>query len=200
MEQIIHTICAFANDFHNLNGGYIVIGIEEQNGLSVLSPVGFDSQNIDKIQQKIRGNCSRIDPKNLPIISPEIYQGKQILVIRMPTSDICSHNAPIKLQKGKQKRAYYMRIGCETIEVKDDIFTQLMQMTAKVPFYDRRNLTALLDDLSPALVRHFLANINSDLVAPNNVFNTTLIEKSTQSGGSTKNGGFPLWGNARSNC
>ncbi|RKZ40672.1 MAG: hypothetical protein DRQ49_07630 [Gammaproteobacteria bacterium] len=167
LEQIIHTICAFANDFHNLNGGYIVIGIEEQNGLPILPSVGLDSQNIDKIQQKIRGNCSRIAPKYLPIISPEIYQGKQILVIWVPASDIRPHNAPIKWQKGKQERAYYVRIGSETIEAKDDIFTQLMQMTAKVPFDDRRNLTASLDDLSPALVRHFLANINCDLVAPN---------------------------------
>jgi ATP-dependent DNA helicase RecG len=26
----LHTLCAFANDFHNLGGGYILIGIEEQ--------------------------------------------------------------------------------------------------------------------------------------------------------------------------
>ncbi|OQY55699.1 MAG: hypothetical protein DRR08_20715 [Candidatus Parabeggiatoa sp. nov. 2] len=52
LEQIIHTVCAFANDFHNLNGGYIIIGIEEQNGLPILPPVGLDPQNIDRIQKK----------------------------------------------------------------------------------------------------------------------------------------------------
>lgn len=28
-EAILHTICAFANDFHNLGSGYIVIGVAE---------------------------------------------------------------------------------------------------------------------------------------------------------------------------
>ena len=166
LEQIIHTVCAFANDFHNLNGGYIIIGIEEQNGLPILPPVGLDPQNIDRIQKKFRGNCKRIEPEYIPIISPEIYQRKQILVIWAPASDIRPHHAPIKLQKGKQERAYYVRQGSETVEAKDDILTQLMQMTAKVPFDDRRNLTASLEALSPALLRHFLSNINSDLVAP----------------------------------
>ena len=31
-QAVLHTICAFANDFHNLGGGYIVVGIEEQDG------------------------------------------------------------------------------------------------------------------------------------------------------------------------
>ena len=35
-EPILRTICAFANDFHNFGGGYIVIGIEEQNGKPIL--------------------------------------------------------------------------------------------------------------------------------------------------------------------
>ena len=29
-ESVLHTMCAFANDFHNLGGGYIVIGVEEK--------------------------------------------------------------------------------------------------------------------------------------------------------------------------
>lgn len=27
-EDVLHTLCAFANDFHNLGGGYIIIGME----------------------------------------------------------------------------------------------------------------------------------------------------------------------------
>ena len=30
-KPIIHTICAFANDIDNIGGGYIVIGIDEEN-------------------------------------------------------------------------------------------------------------------------------------------------------------------------
>ena len=30
--QVLRTICAFANEYHNLNGGYIVIGVGERDG------------------------------------------------------------------------------------------------------------------------------------------------------------------------
>lgn len=34
-ERVLHTICAFANDFHNLGGGYILVGVEEKAGRPV---------------------------------------------------------------------------------------------------------------------------------------------------------------------
>ena len=39
-EDVLHTMCAFANDFHNLGGGYIILGIKEKNGRPVLPPKG----------------------------------------------------------------------------------------------------------------------------------------------------------------
>ncbi|HSN97330.1 MAG TPA: ATP-binding protein [Candidatus Nanopelagicales bacterium] len=33
LGQVLETICAFANDFYNVNGGYVVIGVEEQDGV-----------------------------------------------------------------------------------------------------------------------------------------------------------------------
>jgi hypothetical protein len=37
----LHTLCAYANDFHNLGGGYIIVGVGEQDGRPVLPPVGL---------------------------------------------------------------------------------------------------------------------------------------------------------------
>ncbi len=34
--QVLKTLCAFANDYHNLNGGYVVIGVAEQDGRAAL--------------------------------------------------------------------------------------------------------------------------------------------------------------------
>ena len=36
--NIMQTICAFANDFSNLGGGYVIVGITEKNGRPVLPP------------------------------------------------------------------------------------------------------------------------------------------------------------------
>lgn len=39
-NDIIHSICAFANDYSNTNGGYIVIGVKEKNGMPVFPLIG----------------------------------------------------------------------------------------------------------------------------------------------------------------
>ena len=49
-EPIIHTITAFANDFDNMGGGYILIGVAEENGRPKLPLEGLDPDSIDEIQ------------------------------------------------------------------------------------------------------------------------------------------------------
>lgn len=164
LDQVVRTICAFANDFFNLNGGYIVIGVEERNGVPILPPHGLEECNLDEIQKKIRGQCRRIDPEYQPVISPEVYQGRQIMVIWCPAGDVRPYQAPES--NVNPMRHYYVRHGSETVEARGDILTQLMQMTAKVPFDDRRRADLSIDVLSPTLVRSFLSDIKSDLVTP----------------------------------
>jgi len=164
LDQVIRTVCAFANDFFNLNGGYIVLGVEEQDGLPILPPYGLEDCNLDEIQKEIRGQCKRIDPEYQPIISPELYQDKQIAIIWCPAGDVRPYHAPESKRSGERK--YYVRQGSQTVEAKGDILTQLMQMTAKVPFDDRRQANLSVDVLSSALVRSFLSDIKSDLVTP----------------------------------
>ena len=165
LEHVIHSICAFANDFFNLNGGYIILGIEEKNGHPILPPYGLEGKNMEMIQKQIRGNCKRIDPEYQPVISPEIYQEKPVLVIWVPGGELRPYQAPIKLKNGA--RAYYVRQGSESVEARGNILTQLMQMTAKVPFDDRRNNSVQIDVISSSLVREYLTDIRSDLVAEN---------------------------------
>lgn len=164
-EKVIRNICAFANDFYNLNGGYIILGVEESNGQPILPPYGLEDQNLDEIQKQIRGKCKHIDPEFQPVMSPEIYQGKQILVIWVPGGELRPYQAPENFQKGSPK-IYFVRQGSESVKAQGDILTQLMQMTAKVPFDDRRNNTVTVDVISPSLVRKYLSDIRSDLVAP----------------------------------
>ena len=46
-EAIVHTICAFANDIDNMGGGYIIIGVEEQNGEPVFPVCGVPKNRRD---------------------------------------------------------------------------------------------------------------------------------------------------------
>lgn len=61
VEQVLHTICAFANDYQNNNGGYIVLGVEERSGVAVLPPKGLDRERLTEIQKSIRGQCRRLE-------------------------------------------------------------------------------------------------------------------------------------------
>lgn len=47
--KVLATLCAFANDFRNLGGGYVVIGVAEKNGRPVLPPVGISPEEADHI-------------------------------------------------------------------------------------------------------------------------------------------------------
>jgi hypothetical protein len=51
--EALHTLCAFANDFHNLGGGYIVVGVAQRDGQPVLPPVGLDAARLDALQKEI---------------------------------------------------------------------------------------------------------------------------------------------------
>ena len=84
-------------------------------------------------------------------------------MIWVPGGELRPYQAPIKLRE--RARAYYVRQGSESVRARGDILTQLMQMTAKVPFDDRRNNSVQVDVISISLVRKYLADIRSDLVS-----------------------------------
>ena len=160
---VVRTICAFANDLLNLNGGYIIIGVETNDrGEPLLPPRGLDLLDVEKIQKEIRGQCRRIDPEYQPVLFPEVCQGKRILVVWAPGGDTRPYQAPKQAKGGE--RAYYVRQGPETVEAQGELLRQLLERTAKVPFDDRRNLASRVEDISPTLMRRFLANVRSDLV------------------------------------
>ena len=46
-EPIRHTLCAFANDFHNWGGGCIFIGIEAKQGRPNLPPAGLPKKELN---------------------------------------------------------------------------------------------------------------------------------------------------------
>lgn len=120
--QIIHTICAFANDFYNDNGGYIIIGVEEKENWEdqgddrqiILPPLGVPGKDLDRIHKEIRGACrANIQPEYFPILSPEVVESpggkrKHVLVIWAMASDNRPHTCK-ESEKGEQR--YYIRGG-----------------------------------------------------------------------------------------
>ena len=52
-EASLKTVCAFANDLDNWGGGYIVIGVEENDGRPVYPLNGVPADKIDYYQKSI---------------------------------------------------------------------------------------------------------------------------------------------------
>ena len=52
-QAVLHTICAFANDFGNLGGGYVLLGVEEREGQPLQAPSGIDPGRIDTVQSEL---------------------------------------------------------------------------------------------------------------------------------------------------
>ena len=132
--QVLRTICAFANDYHNLNGGYVVIGVGELAGQAALPPAGLSAGAIESAQKWISGNCKRLDPPYQPFLLPEIVGNRHILVVWAPASEMGPHRAP-GTDKGPKR--YWVRLGSETVDAEQHgggfLARGLVEQAARVP-------------------------------------------------------------------
>mgnify|MGYP000849671075 FL=1 len=165
-ESILHTICAFANDINNWGGGYVIVGIEEKDGMPVLPPKGLDPAQVDKIQKEIIQITHHLDPLYSPVSEPVLYQGKHILIIWVPGGQTRPYKVSSTLSAKGSTKQYYIRRGSATVGAKHADIKQLMELAATVPFDDRINHNASLSDLDLGLIREFLQDIKSDLFEP----------------------------------
>lgn len=134
--QVLHSICAFGNDFLNDDGGYIIIGVEDKPSEDGQVRVcGVPAEKLDKIQKEIIDRCKgNITPCYIPILSPEVYDGKHVLVIWATTSENGPHECRMSANGEFQ---YYIRCGPQTIKASREDVTRLHLQHNKMPFDDR---------------------------------------------------------------
>ena len=161
-EAVIHSACAFANDLHNWGGGYIVIGIAENAGQSILPPIGLEAVQLDTIQKKILELGYKIQPNYFPVMQPYILQGKQILVLWCPAGDNRLYTAPTSLGK-ESAREPFVRIGSNSVIARGVTLRQLQELTARIPYDDRMNQVSCLKDMDLGLIQAYLHEVKSDL-------------------------------------
>ena len=163
---IIHSICAFANDLDNMGGGYIVIGVEEENGSPVFPLKGIEKERIDEILKRLVGLCHCIEPLYNPIVEPVYYQGVHLIVIWAPGG----HGRPYKASKDvfseRSSKLYYIRKFSSTIVASPEEERELFYVSTDIPFDDRPNLAADVSDLDLGLMRQYLKEIGSRLYEP----------------------------------
>ena len=189
-EPIIHTVTAFANDFDNMGGGYVLIGVEEEDGRPVLPVKGLNPRDIDKIQLDILNKCNFIEPRFIPVIEPysvapnnDIYEdrsrggdwsdNKEILVLWAPGGEERPYKCPDKIytassadsaqKSNKSPKSYYIRKGARTLKANALEERELVTMARDIPFDDRINYSAEVEAMKPALLADYLHSVGSSM-------------------------------------
>ena len=162
-EDTIRSICAFANDMNNWGGGYIIIGIEQNNGSPVLPPIGLQESQVDAMQKKITELCYLMRPNYTPVVDPTIYQDKMILIIWVPGGDNRPYQAPLSLSEKTKAYCEYVRKGSTTVKASLVDQRRLAELAAKVPFDDRVNHNATIENFSLSEIQQYLKEVKSDL-------------------------------------
>lgn len=138
-EASLKTVCAFANDLDNWGGGYIVIGVEEENGRPVYPLKGVPTDEIDACQKRIYSKCKLLRPAYMPIIEVVDHNDRKFIVLWCPGGDSRPYSAPKTMAK------------------------DLFNLANRVPFDDRVNHQAELSDLNVTLIQSYLKEVKSSL-------------------------------------
>ena len=117
---IYRTICAFANDFENRGGGYILVGVEQdERGVAKRPVVGIEDCEIDDILKDMVAYNNKFDPFYQPRTFVESIDGKKVLAIWVPSGAYRPYAVPTDITvKGKCEKAYYIRSGTSSVVAK----------------------------------------------------------------------------------
>lgn len=162
-DKIYRTICAFANDFDNIGGGYIVVGVEEENGIAKRPVTGIPVESLDKIQKEMIGFNNKIEPYYMPRLDVQEVDGQYVLIIWIPAGINRPYNVRERVTANQSQCKWYVRSGANTIEAKGEVLDELREMASRIPFDERGNENIEITDISPALVLDYLQTVGSRL-------------------------------------
>lgn len=162
--RIYHSICAFANDLDNLGGGYILVGVDEENGMAKRPVEGLPLESIDRILKEMVGFNNKLEPFYMARTSVEEVDGKYILVIWVPSGVNRPYSVMEDVIAKHSRPKFYVRCGSSSIEAKGEVLDQLRDSANRTPFDDRGNPSISLEDLSSVQVYEYLRKVDSRLL------------------------------------
>ncbi|KAA6302461.1 MAG: hypothetical protein EZS26_001293 [Candidatus Ordinivivax streblomastigis] len=103
--------------------------------------------------------------------------GKHILVLWCPAGDNRSYTAPLTLGNAAQRQSY-VRVASRSIVAQGETLRRLQKLTARIPFDDRINQTATIQDFDLGLIQAFLQEVKSDLYEESKHISLTNLTRS----------------------
>lgn len=161
-DDVVKTLTAFANDWSNLGGGYVICGArqeKDEHGFPRVARVGLTASRLKEIEGKVLALCrDRVDPPITPLVQelPADSPQTRILVFIMAATRFAHVFRP-RSDSGK----YYIRISRETIEARNGNLRELLVRKGAVEPWDRRPCpTATVNDLDLLAFRDALQRMN----------------------------------------
>jgi ATP-dependent DNA helicase RecG len=164
-DTIYRSICAFANDFDNIGGGYILIGVKEDTATKTAKrPVkGLTTSEIAEVQQKMIGFNNLLQPAYHPHLSIENVDCKQILVLWIPGGSNRPYQVPELVTASIKRNFYYIRKYANSVKANTEEQQDLISLANQIPFDDQANTRAKMENISMVLVKTYLNKVNSRL-------------------------------------
>ena len=162
-DTIYRSICAFANDFEDTGGGYIIVGVKEEHGHAVRPVLGVNPDSIEQIEKDMVGYNNLIRPYYQPRLFIEEVDGKSVLVIKVTAGERRPYKVPDRITAKQKDFNYYIRYNSSSIVPKDEYERELVNLANRTPFDDRGNDQISLRDISTVLLRDFLVEVGSGL-------------------------------------
>ncbi len=158
VDDVVATLCAFANDWANLGGGYVVCGAKEErdeHGFPRLAVVGLTASRLKEVEARVLAGCrDRVSPSIAPIVEelPTDFPERRVLVFIMPATRKAHH-----FRRQDTAGKYYVRISRETREARNGTLRELMVRKGEIDVWDRRVChTATVADLDLLALRQAL--------------------------------------------
>jgi ATP-dependent DNA helicase RecG len=162
-DAIYRSICAFANDFDNTGGGYILIGVAEENGTAQRPVKGLKTTEIATIQQRMIGFNNLINPAYNSKLSIETVDKKQIIVLWVPGGSNRPYEVPEHITVANKRYFFYIRKYANSVKANREEKQELISLANQIPFDDRANTQASVNEISMVLVQDLLRKTGSKL-------------------------------------
>ncbi|WP_241076434.1 ATP-binding protein [Achromobacter xylosoxidans] len=141
VPDLVRTAVAFANDYSNLGGGYIVCGAiekKDEHGFQAVELVGLTSARFREVEGQLMAHCrDKVDPPVTPIVYEERIDGaddRRVLIFVIPSTGY----AHCYRSDGADSSRYWVRIGRDTREARDGLLRELLVRKGQLPPWDRR--------------------------------------------------------------
>lgn len=161
--SIYHSICAFANDIDNIGGGYILVGVDEVDGIAQRPVEGVPLEKLDHIQKDLQRYNQLFEPYYAAKIFVEEIDGKPVIVLWVPSGNHRPYSIPSDVTAKVKRPVIYIRYGSTSIEAKGEVLDELRMMAVREPFDERGNPDIKLEDISMILLRDYLVKVGSKL-------------------------------------